>query len=64
MMFQEYVLFKGYILDVLEKDLEQAKKENMVAGDRRDSDGCDEAWVKINYIEGLLKKARAFHIVT
>lgn len=61
-MFHEASLFRPWITKVLEEDLAQAKEDNRIAGDRRDSDGCVEAWAKIRYIEGLLKKAQAFHI--
>lgn len=43
------------LTDMLEKDLIEAKEDNKAADDRRDWYQCDKAWIKINYIEKLLK---------
>lgn len=63
-MFHEAVLFRIWIMGVLEKDLEQARKDLVTAGDRREWDDATEAEAKLQYINDLLKKARDFHIVT
>ena len=62
--FHEASLFRPWIMEVLNADLEQAKKHFVEAIDIRDWELAATSEAQIEYLEGLISKASDFHIIT